>query len=102
MELKPGTRMGSVVCTTEVVIVRAPAEPVDLRCGGHEMVVLSSEVRGGGAVDVAHQAGTQLGKRYADAEVGIELLCTKAGEGSLSLGAEPLLARDAKPLPSSD
>ena len=33
---------------------------------------------------------------------GIELLCTKAGEGSLSLDGAPLPLKEAKPLPSSD
>ena len=36
----------------------------------------------------AYAEGTLLGKRYADAEVGLELLCTKAGKGTLSLGGD--------------
>ena len=43
-----------------------------------------------------------IGKRYGDEDLGIELLCTKAGEGSLSIGDERLHLKDAKPLPSSD
>jgi hypothetical protein len=46
--------------------------------------------------------GTQLGKRYSDDELGIELLCTKAGEGSLSVGETVLAVKGAKPLPASD
>ena len=34
MDLKPGTRLASAVCETEVVVVKAPAADVDLRCGG--------------------------------------------------------------------
>jgi len=49
-----------------------------------------------------HRRGTLLGKRYADGDTGLELLCTKAGEGSLSLGGTPLALKEAKPLPSSD
>ena len=45
---------------------------------------------------------TLVGKRYADEELGIELLCTRAGEGSLSVGDRPLPVKGAKPLPSSD
>ena len=37
MELKPGVRLRSATDTTEVIVVRAPGEPVDLRCGGHPM-----------------------------------------------------------------
>jgi hypothetical protein len=46
--------------------------------------------------------GTQLGKRYADDDLGLELLCTKAGEGSLSVGEGILAVKGAKPLPASD
>jgi hypothetical protein len=101
MELKPGTRLRSQTCSAEVIVVRPPDREVDLRCGGAAMVPVGDEVAGQ-PVDTAHRDGTLLGKRYADPETGIELLCTKAGEGSLSLGAAPLPLKDAKPLPSSD
>ena len=35
-------------------------------------------------------------------ERGLELLCTKAGAGSLTLDGAPLGLKSAKPLPSSD
>jgi hypothetical protein len=40
-------------------------------------------------------------KRYTDAG-GNEVLVTKPGAGSLSLGDVPLALKDAKPLPASD
>lgn len=46
--------------------------------------------------------GTLLGKRYTDAQGSFELLCTKAGAGSLSVGDTPLVLSGAKPLPASD
>ena len=46
--------------------------------------------------------GTALGKRYADDEIGIELLCTKAGQGDLFVDGARLLMKGAKPLPASD
>jgi hypothetical protein len=101
VELKAGTRLRSVVCTTEVIVVRAPGGAVDLRCGGGPMVTFDQSVEGG-PLDPAHGEGTQLGKRYVSADDGLEVLCTKAGAGSLSLGDEPLARKDAKPLPSSD
>ncbi len=101
MDLKPGMRLKSVADATEVVIVRAPAAAVDLRCGGHRLVAVS-DPDSPAALSAAHSSGTLLGKRYADPGSGLELLCTKAGDGSLSLGDEPLLPKDAKPLPSSD
>jgi hypothetical protein len=46
--------------------------------------------------------GTAIGKRYADDATGVELLCTKSGEGTLTLNGQPLQVKGAKPLPSSD
>ena len=51
----------------------------------------------GGAADP-----TLLGKRYEDAGLGVEVLCTQGGAGSLTIGDAPLLVKGAKPLPSSD
>jgi hypothetical protein len=102
MELKPGTKLASAVDATEVVVVKAPSGDVDLRCGGHPMAAAGAEKPAGAALDATHSAGTLLGKRYEDPDVGLELLCTKAGEASLSVGDEPLHQKDAKPLPSSD
>ena len=100
-ELKPGSRWRSSVCETEVIVVRAPSVPVVLECGGHSMVALGQDPPAGASLDEAHAGGTAIGKRF-EHESGLEVLCTKAGEGSLSLGATPLPAKDAKPLPSSD
>ena len=37
-QLKPGTRMRSSVCATEVMVVAAPKTEVELTCGGAPMV----------------------------------------------------------------
>jgi hypothetical protein len=37
-----------------------------------------------------------------DAEQTLEVLCTKPGDGSLSIGDTPLQVKEAKPLPASD
>jgi hypothetical protein len=102
MQLKPGIRLKSAVDTTEVIVVRAPGDDIDLRCGGAPMHQLGSESAAGGLLDPSHSDRTQLGKRYADEAAGLEVLCTKAGEGSLSVAETPILLKDAKPLPSSD
>lgn len=102
MELKPGSRLRSVVCDTEVVVVRAPGQEVELRCGGAPMVPVDADAGSGGTPGAGHDGGTLLGKRYGDEAVGIEVLATKAGAGSLSLGDEPLPVKGAKPLPASD
>ena len=101
VELKPGTKLRSAVCTTEVIVVKAPTAPVDLECGGTPMLPATAEASGG-AVDPARAEGTLLGKRYVHESAGLEVLCTKAGDGSLSVGGQLLPQKDAKPLPSSD
>ena len=100
MQLKPGARLESATCDAQVVVVKAPGDEVDVRCGGEPMRELGT---GGDRAPITTQGEpTLLGKRYADEELGLELLCTKAGDGSLSVGDAPLLVKGAKPLPSSD
>ena len=101
MELSPGTRLRSTVCETEVIVVKAPGQDVEVGCGGQPMVPTDSDAAGG-SIDPAHADGTLMGKRYAYDELGLEVLCTKPGEGSLTIGDRPLPQKEAKPLPSSD
>lgn len=97
--MKPGTRLKSAVCDTEVMVVRAGGAPA-VDCGGVPMAESRPAARA--ALDPAFAAGTQMGKRYVDAAGTLELLCVKPGKGSLSLAGVALKAKDAKPLPSSD
>ncbi len=102
MEMKAGARLRSVVCETEVVVVRAPTDEVDLWCGGRPMVAIDDAVEPGGTPEAGQDTGTLLGKRYGDEASGLEVLCTKAGAGSLSLAGVALPVKGAKPLPASD
>jgi hypothetical protein len=102
MDLKAGTRLRSTTDSTEVIVVRAPSEAVDLRCGGQPMASIDDARGADLAIEPGFDEGCQLGKRYADESTGIEVLCTKPGPASLSLGTEALLVKGAKPLPSSD
>lgn len=102
MELTPGLRLESATCDTQVVVVKAPAGgvDVDVRCGGEPMRELGS---GGDRLPLGGAGEpTLMGKRYEDAELGLELLCTKGGDGALSVGDTALVVKGAKPLPSSD
>ena len=101
MIVKPGMRLRSAVCDTEVVVVVARRPDVDLRCGGQPMVPVGDEARPAGLV-MTDTTGTLLGKRYAHEVSGIEVLCTKPGAGGLSVGDDPVPVKAAKPLPSSD
>ncbi|HYE47098.1 MAG TPA: hypothetical protein VEA44_15155 [Caulobacter sp.] len=102
MNLTPGSRWKSAVCDTEAVVVRPPAAPATLECGGQPMVAFSAAKPGGLTVDPAHAGGSLLGKRYLDEETGLEALCSKAGAGALSVSGRPLTIKEAKKLPSSD
>lgn len=82
--------------------MRAPGGDVDVRCGGTPMVAAGGDPPAGGAVHAGFDGGTQVGKRYADEDAGLELLCVSPGEGSLSIGDTVLPIKGAKPLPSSD
>ncbi len=102
MELKPGSRWKSAVCTAEAVVVRPPKTPGDLQCGGHPMVPLAAEKPAGLTAAADMSGGVAVGKRYFDEESGMEVLASKPGTGSLALDGRPLQLREAKALPSSD
>ena len=101
MELKPGSRWKSAVCTGELVIVRPPKTGGVLECGGHPVIAFAAERPAGLAADGA-KPGLPMGKRFIDAESGLETLVSKAGEGALSIDGRPMTLKDAKALPSSD
>ena len=104
MDLTPGTKLASTVCGTEVIVVRPPSEAVEVACGGAPMVPSDQAPAEGdrGAVDGGFAEGTLLGKRYLHEASGLELLCTKPGDGSLAVDGTALPLKEAKPLPSSD
>lgn len=102
MKLEVGRSWASTVDGTAVVVVRAPGDEVALTCGGAEMVPGKKGTGDGAAIDDAHHGPTALGKRYADAEGTVELLCTTPGTGALAVDGVPLSLKTAKPLPASD
>jgi hypothetical protein len=97
---KAGSRLRSANSDVEVVVVRPATQQVVLSCGGATMVALDdspSNDRSPKGDEV-----TTLGKRYVDAESGLELLCTKGGAGALTVDGRALSIKGAQPLPSSD
>jgi hypothetical protein len=96
--MKPGTRLKSAVCDTEVMVIRGSNMTVE--CGGEAMREERPAERG--PINPSHAGGTQMGKRYVDAAATVEFLCVKPGKGSLSIQGVALLVKEAKPLPSSD
>ncbi len=100
--LKAGTRLKSAVCTTEVMVVSAPKDEVEVTCGGAPLIAMTDDAPAGGAISEDAKEGTQIGKRYVNEAGDLEILCTKPGEGSLAAGGAALTIKGAKPLPSSD
>lgn len=99
--LKAGSRYRSATCATEVVVVKGSGDSVDLRCGGSPMVPVA-ETPDPTPPTPPFDDGSLMGKRYVDADDTVEVLCTKPGEGSLSIGETALQVRGSKPLPASD
>lgn len=100
---RPGTRLRSRTCSTEVIVVRPGTGAVDLTCGGQPMIEFEADP--GDPIPPASglDNGTQVGKRYrADSDPEMEVLVTRAGAGTLADGAVPLVPKSAKPLPASD
>ncbi|HKX78078.1 MAG TPA: hypothetical protein VJM34_06140 [Novosphingobium sp.] len=96
--MKPGTRLKSVTCDTEVMVIRSGAGTIE--CGGSPMA--EEKPADLAPITVDHSSGTLMGKRYVDTAGQFELLCVKAGKGSLSVDGIALVTKDAKPLPASD
>jgi hypothetical protein len=99
--IKTGTRLQSQVCATQVIVVKAAESLDDLRCGGAPMVPIGADKSSDARLNPAHADGNVMGKRYVD-ETGAEVLVTKAGAGTLTIGQTPLSLKEAKPLPASD
>lgn len=103
MKLRVGQTLRSPVDDANLIVVKAPEEEVDLACAG--VPLFDAKAAGDpptGSADPQQQAGTQLGKRYVDTSTGVELLCTKAGKGTLTVNGAAVGVAVAKPLPSSD
>ena len=96
--MKPGTKLKSAACDTEVMVIRCGDGKIE--CGGAAMDAEKPANVGTPSDD--HANGTLMGKRYVDAGGAFELLCVKAGKGSLSVDGVALTVKDAKPLPASD
>ena len=97
--LSAGKRLKSAVCSTEIMVIAAPDGDVEITCGGSPM---AADASNGGSVDPDHAGGTAIGKRYVNGDGSLEVLCVKAGDGSLAASGDALSVKDAKKLPKTD
>jgi hypothetical protein len=71
-----------------------------IACAGHPKVPVGQERSGDATIDPSLRGGVLLGKRYeAD---GVEVLCTAAGDGTLTCDGREMVVKAAKPLSASD
>jgi hypothetical protein len=102
MQLRPGLRLFSVACDTELIVVKAPADPVDVRIGGHPASISAPDLEGRVRVLTPTESAAKVGKRYVDTTATLEFLCTRAGAGTIAIGELACLVKDAKQMPASD
>ena len=93
--LSTGQRIKSSVCDTEIMVITAPSNDLDLTCGGVSM-------GDDGDIKPDHTEGTVIGKRYVNEDGSLELLCVKPGDGSLAVDGTPLKLKESKKLPKTD
>lgn len=98
-ELKPGTRLRSVMCTAEVIVTSRGAGT--LTCGGKPMAD-GGDGFAGLPQGEPSQDRTLLGKRYRAPAGTLEVLCVRQGSGALHLDGVPLELVKPKTLPASD
>lgn len=101
MKLRVGLALASAVDDTNVIVTRVADGGVTLTCGGVEMIEKGSTPPAADA-DPEQMQGSLIGKRYVDVADSIEVLCTRAGAGSLAVDGQLLVTAQAKTLPASD
>ena len=84
------------------MVVTASEDDVTLTCGGAEMVAPGTEAAYDAQVSHDHAVGIAMGKRYITEDETIEVLCVKAGDGSLAVNGQLMLQKDTKQLPKTD
>ena len=97
---KAGLKLKSAVCDGQIMVLRVPPSPLDIQIGGAP-VLLGVETATA-TLDPAHANAILTGKRYTDEAETMEFLCTKGGQGSISVNGTTLGIKTAKALPSSD
>jgi hypothetical protein len=100
--LKVGSRWTCTSCTTAVVVVSTADGAMRLECCAAPMVVLGGETSRTRPPRATGAPSALLGKRYVQAECGLDILVTKGGAGPLTSNGEPLAVKEPKALPASD
>jgi hypothetical protein len=100
--MKVGERYQSPSTAAQIIVMRAPAQDVEVTLAGELVVPLDPTAAPSGTPVPDSDEQLQVGKRYVDDESGLEVLCTTAGAGPLVVDGRSLTTAAAKLLPSSD
>lgn len=100
--LKPGARLLSAVCSTELITVKANGDEVDLTIGGAPPAVSADDRDATVGAAAGFDGGAAMGKRYINDDETIELMCTKPGDGVPAIDGVVMTLKEAKKLPASD
>ena len=100
MQIKAGTKLFSAVCDTQIMVLRVPADDLDVTCGGLPMQTDEATEKSLLSDDAGE--GSLVGKRYVNEDETMEFLCTRGGKGNISVNGIALEIKQAKRLPSSD
>lgn len=99
IQIKPGIRLYSTVCDTEIMVIKGMGEE-SLKCGGVVMATSASQRVSKFQDDQIQKS--LIGKRYINNDGTLEVLCTRPGAGNLTVDNENLIIKQAQALPSSD
>jgi hypothetical protein len=98
--LTVGLKLKSSTCSTQIIVLKTIAGEHEMQCGGAEMIGMNETKQD--VLNPLFAEGSLTGKRYVNEDESLELLCTKEGEGTLSLDGVKLAVKKPKALPSSD
>lgn len=98
MNLTPGLKLRSAASAAQIIVIRGSGD-VDLTLAGAPVSADEAGLPPGGGTGTSPLL---VGKRYADPDDTVELLCTMPGDGPLLCDGVELAERVAKSLPSSD
>lgn len=88
VRLVVGWKVRSAVSEVEAIVMAVEPADVDLRCGARPMLTAGEQPSGRG--DGVLVGGAVAGRRYVADASGLELLCTKSGQGELAVGEVPM------------
>ncbi len=92
-DLPSGTRLVSMSCATQVIVVREPSTPVHITCGSNPMKILDA-TSPRPIPQVTHDAVNAVeGMHYSDPRSGLEVLCTQSGAGPLAADGRTLCVK---------